>query len=756
MSHAYNPQSTSDRITAVKFNEATEAEGRIDDTGLYPTHYADYIVFVVGATYYKRNRQGVVTTGASKAIVQQAAVDALGSGGTILLQENELDGGVTYGNNILIVEHYQGEQQIYTNQGRYLSFPILAADPATAGWGNAEFGRWWGNSAEGKLKYWNKAAIVSFPSAGGAGAPVDASYVTINAEGGLDAEIQHANIVNQAQLHIAKFHKDTHKTGGTDPFAVADLLDGIARTTIRKNAGANVGSRRRINFTEGANVTLTVTDDAGSEEVDVTIASAAGGGGTYKLMPCYTVWRSGATYYARDQDGTQTSNASFNTLIDACIAAGASYIFIRPLGTGTRYILDDYITIEGNLWIQGGGKNCTFLELDNNLVTSTAFRSVGTSIRAFTLTDMTIDGNSAGQGANTDPLIYVETPRGNVYERLWVFDSCGHGIHLGGNGGGQGYCNWIINNDISENEQYGITINNCDENLISGNQIHLNGWSGLYESAGFTSIENNVFTSNSLNDQTYYSLYVYNSFDEIRNNIFDWGRGGGIYLRGGSRRYIVTGNLITCKRHVFAIKEWSTNTPMIITDNYIDGTFMDANNTYDVFHVEANVVPTRYVDFSHNIIQGDGTNKYRYFINTAGTSVIRDWKVHHNEVINVTTLMNVNTGSYDNKFNDNSFNPINQIATPFDNTNDRIGWLVGNSAVPASNKTYTVMNTPLKLSSSDSGSADCEINIYDGDSVQINLTADMSTIEMVYLPIGFQISWGVYTGANPTVGVFGA
>jgi len=52
------------------------------------------------------------------------------------------------------------------------------------------------------------------------------------------------------------------------------------QVTIRKNTGADAGTRPRLNYIEGANVTLTVADDPGSNEVDITIAAAAGGGGT--------------------------------------------------------------------------------------------------------------------------------------------------------------------------------------------------------------------------------------------------------------------------------------------------------------------------------------------------------------------------------------------------------------------------------------------------------------------------------------------
>lgn len=52
------------------------------------------------------------------------------------------------------------------------------------------------------------------------------------------------------------------------------------RVDVAKNSGATTGSRKRINFVEGANVTLTIADDAGNDEVDVTIASSGGGGGS--------------------------------------------------------------------------------------------------------------------------------------------------------------------------------------------------------------------------------------------------------------------------------------------------------------------------------------------------------------------------------------------------------------------------------------------------------------------------------------------
>jgi hypothetical protein len=69
-------------------------------------------------------------------------------------------------------------------------------------------------------------------------------------------------------------HQATHQSGNAD--ALTGLVDANARVAVNKNSGAVVGTRRRINFIEGPNVTLTVADDAGNEEVDVTVAASGG------------------------------------------------------------------------------------------------------------------------------------------------------------------------------------------------------------------------------------------------------------------------------------------------------------------------------------------------------------------------------------------------------------------------------------------------------------------------------------------------
>jgi hypothetical protein len=73
----------------------------------------------------------------------------------------------------------------------------------------------------------------------------------------------------------------TGLTGGgplSTDITLAIVADSTNQRVVVSNAGAAIGTRRQINFIQGANVTLTVADDAANNWVSVTIASATGGG----------------------------------------------------------------------------------------------------------------------------------------------------------------------------------------------------------------------------------------------------------------------------------------------------------------------------------------------------------------------------------------------------------------------------------------------------------------------------------------------
>jgi hypothetical protein len=93
-----------------------------------------------------------------------------------------------------------------------------------------------------------------------------------------------------------------HETGGPTALTIGAISDGefLKRSGTNiisaaggssitvKNTGTTVGTRGALNLIAGSNVTLTTTDNSGSDRVDVTIASTGGGGGSGGMTPLYT------------------------------------------------------------------------------------------------------------------------------------------------------------------------------------------------------------------------------------------------------------------------------------------------------------------------------------------------------------------------------------------------------------------------------------------------------------------------------------
>lgn len=113
----------------------------------------------------------------------------------------------------------------------------------------------------------------------------DASAISSVPAGSLAAvEVQAAlNELDAEKTALTTFndHSARHEDGGADEIAVtglSGLLADAQKVTVRKNTGADVGTRARFNFIEGTGVTLTIIDDSVGGEIDVTIAAAGGGG----------------------------------------------------------------------------------------------------------------------------------------------------------------------------------------------------------------------------------------------------------------------------------------------------------------------------------------------------------------------------------------------------------------------------------------------------------------------------------------------
>ncbi len=94
-------------------------------------------------------------------------------------------------------------------------------------------------------------------------------------------------------------------------------------------------------------------------------------------------------------------------------------------------------------------------------------------------------------------------------------------------------------------------------------------------------------------------------------------------------------------------------------------------------------------------------------------------------------------------------NPVGVIANPFDAANSYLAEN-GTAATPVASTDYTVIHNDMKISSSNSGNANCAIMLKDQNGVDVLLAA-LGTIQEMYVPRGFMLNWGAFTGAAPTV-----
>jgi len=120
------------------------------------------------------------------------------------------------------------------------------------------------------------------------------------------------------------------------------IESGGGKITVRKNSGVDVGLRPRVNLIEGANITLTVTDDPTDNEIDVVIA-ATGDLGMSELSDDTT-----------PQLGGDLELLEFLVLLDDALSADGKYSGIGENGTaGATLVFGDLcyfsaLTVGGN------------------------------------------------------------------------------------------------------------------------------------------------------------------------------------------------------------------------------------------------------------------------------------------------------------------------------------------------------------------------------------------------------------------------
>jgi hypothetical protein len=107
--------------------------------------------------------------------------------------------------------------------------------------------------------------------------------------------------------------------------------------------------------------------------------------------------------------------------------------------------------------------------------------------------------------------------------------------------------------------------------------------------------------------------------------------------------------------------------------------------------------------------------------------------------------------------NNAGLNPIGQITNPIltYGAHSIIG-LGGTSATVTASTAYIITSTDCFINTTDSSNTNCSIVIKDnlGNTIQ-TISGALLPAYRIYLPIGYTINWGAFTGTAPTVTVFG-
>lgn len=451
--------------------------------------------------------------------------------------------------------------------------------------------------------------------------------------------------------------------------------------------------------------------------------------GTF-LNPCtFTISEDGTDTYASNAYQTIYGGSSDTGGVDGGDAAAVIQAAVDALGDPGgkilfrqgRYNIDTAIDLSGiyNVW----------LEMESLGWASPAETAQQQEVGLVQTADIGTDGlfNINNTGSNAFYMITIKNLKflGDYSGSAWASSAI--------RGDASGHCN-IVDCDIHD-FKYGIDgssfgdndyiyhnfINRCYRGIWfsgSNSEISYNYISSCDEAGMYIGGENNELVNNQIYSNTGNGITVAQTATFKGTQI----RGGEIYLNGGAGILVNNSNKVV----IDGVR---------IYDNTGNGvTLYDAGGAEEC----------QYCIVTNSEIHDNGA----YGVEESGNVGVDYNLVHHNSFSGNGTAALIMRNQHSACYNNIGYNPVGLKAAPFDAANGFIE-VDGSSATPTASTDYVIKNMDVLIYSSDSGNTDNAIIIDDPNGVQVNQVA-LSTMDAQYVPRGYIINWGAFTGAAPT------
>ena len=227
---------------------------------------------------------------------------------------------------------------------------------------------------------------------------------------------------------------DTGATGATGPQGATGASGGFSEISLNSGATINAAQRTTLNFIEGSNIVLSITDDAAGDEVDITISSTAEG----SLSSINGLTASSQFLTASSTDG----NVSMNITSSGSTHSYDVNVVFNDAGTASTDVWSAEQIIsytgtssnlpplsENNIWIGNSQSQATEVSTDSHVA--------ATTITSWTLDTGNVYFATFSHGLNTNDVGYEiydsATNESVMVDKFDRIDTNTVGVYIKGN-----------------------------------------------------------------------------------------------------------------------------------------------------------------------------------------------------------------------------------------------------------------------------------------------------------------------------------